>query len=106
MAAGTVGAVGAAIAIGLTTHTGGATAGTGNDDDQAQFAPQRTQQDPRPIIRPSRGDGEDDGEEESEDGSRSTQGLAQNQQPKQVAPNGQLATPGGGGSPQAGSSGS
>lgn len=105
MAAGTVGAVGAAIAIGLTTHTGGATASTGNDDDQAQFAPQGTQQDSRPIIRPSRGDGEDDGDEESEDGSRSTQGFAQNQQPK-VAPNGQLATPGGGGSPQAGSSGS
>lgn len=95
---GAIGALGTAIAIGATTHTGGTSNGAGAaQDDQ----PQITQGTTRTTSRERDDEGDDEGE-----GRQRQQPANSVPQPQQTAPRNQLAAPGGGGPPQAGSSGS
>lgn len=91
VATGAVGALGAAVAIGVGTQTGGTNAG--EQDDQANLAQQGTTT-ATSRARDDEGEGGDDGV------------TRQRQQPRQSAPQNQLAAPGGAGPAHAGSGGS
>jgi hypothetical protein len=95
IAAGTLGAVGAAVAVGVTTQT--ADAG-GDDDDQTGSVTQPARQDAQQDQ--TEGQSQDQSQQQSQDSSR------QQSQARPAPSDGQLAAPGGSGPPQGGSGGS
>jgi hypothetical protein len=103
VAAGTVGALGAALTIGVTQTIASNDSGT---EDQStvpqQDAPQDTQQDAQRAHQPAVHERDD---EEGDEGSDDQQ-LQQVPNPQPPQNGGQLAVPGNGGAPQGQSSGS
>ncbi len=98
VAAGTVGALGAALTIGVTQTIA---SNRGGAEDQSTVPQQETQQETQQAHQPAVHERDDD--EGSDDGQQQQQQVP-NPQPPQGS--GQLAVPGNGGPPQGQSSGS